>query len=219
MSHNFGKKVLAAAAFASVCTMQAASVQAETYQISITNATAGQTFTPRLAATHTEGNFFVIGDPALPEVATIAESGNVAPAQELLESSTDLVTDVAVGDGLLGPGETQSIMIEGNPGDLLTVIAMLIPTNDGFTAVNAYPLPAAGSTTLTTVAYDAGSETNDEDCANIPGPVCGGEGDSPNDEGEGFVHVHPGIQGIADLASANYDWRNPVAKVTITLMP
>lgn len=213
------KKAAVVATLATLSSLHAANVSADTYQVTITNATMGQTFTPRLAATHTEGNFFVVGDPALPEIATIAESGDITPAMALLESAPELVTDIAVGDGLLGPGETQEIMIEGNPGDLLTVIAMIIPTNDGFTAVNAYPLPAAGSTTLTTIVYDAGSETNDEDCANIPGPVCGGAGESPNDEGEGFVHVHSGIHGIADLSTANYDWRNPAAKVTITRLP
>ncbi len=213
--HNT-KKALVISAFAVLGSMYSIGAFAENYLVSITNATMGQTFTPRLVATHTEGNFFVVGDPALPEIATIAESGDVSPAMTLLETAGDLVTDVTVGDGLLGPGETQEITIEGNPGDLLTLIAMLIPTNDAFTAVNAYPLPVSGSSTLTTVAYDAGSETNDEDCANIPGPVCGGAGDSPDDEGEGFVHVHSGIHGIADLPSATYDWRNPVAKVTIT---
>ena len=208
-----------ALAIAAISALSVLSANADTYQVTVTNATAGQTFTPRLAATHTAGNFFVVGDPALPEIAIIAESGDISPAMALLESAPELVTDVAVGDGLLGPGETQEIMIEGNPGDLLTVIAMIIPTNDGFTAVDAYPLPASGSTTLTTVVYDAGTETNDEDCANIPGPICGGAGESPNDEGEGFVHVHSGIHGIADLSSANYDWRNPAAKVTITRMP
>ena len=110
-------------------------------------------------------------------------------------------------------------MIEGQPGDLLTVIAMVIPTNDGFTAANAVPLPESGSTTLTTLIYDAGTETNDELCANIPGPVCGGAALSPDDDGEGFVHVHSGIHGIADLAPENHDWRNPAAKIRITHLP
>ena len=51
---------------------------------------------------------------------------------------------------------------------------------------------------------------------NIPGPTCGVDGGSP--EGEGFVHVSGGIHGIGDLAPAEYDWRNPVATVTVTRM-
>jgi len=34
-------------------------------------------------------------------------------------------------------------------------------------------------------------------------------------QGEGFVHVHSGIQGIADLDAARYDWRNPIAKISV----
>lgn len=64
-------------------------------------------------------------------------------------------------------------------------------------------------------AYDAGSEPNDEQCVNIPGPVCGGAGGSPDTGGEGYVHIHAGIHGIGDLVAADRDWRNPVAKVVI----
>jgi hypothetical protein len=45
--------------------------------------------------------------------------------------------------------------------------------------------------------------------------VCGGEGGSPG-VGEGYVHIHTGIHGIGDLlTAAMYDWRNPVAEITI----
>jgi hypothetical protein len=57
--------------------------------------------------------------------------------------------------------------------------------------------------------------TNDEACASIPGPQCGGAPFSPNDSGEGFVYVHSGIHGIGDLSASQYSWNNPVLKVTI----
>ncbi len=63
---------------------------------------------------------------------------------------------------------------------------------------------------------DAGSEPNDESCANIPGPQCNnGQGSSPTTSGEGFIHVHAGIDGVGDLTAADYDWRNPMASVTV----
>ncbi len=93
---------------------------------------------------------------------------------------------------------------------------MLIPTNDAFVSVQGMRVPDGRmTTTVAAVAYDAGSEPNDELCASIPGPVCGGEGGSPDADGEGFVHVHAGIHGIGDLAAADFDWRNPVAQVKI----
>ena len=92
---------------------------------------------------------------------------------------------------------------------------MLLPTNDSFVALNRVRLPRYGKATYFARGYDAGSEPNDEWCANIPGPVCGGAGASPEAGGEGFVHVANGIHGIGDLDAAVYDWRNPVAKVVI----
>jgi hypothetical protein len=95
----------------------------------------------------------------------------------------------------------------------ISVAGMLIPTNDTFVALNAATLPR-WSQSHTVPAYDAGSEFNDELCANIPGPTCGGAGDSVED-GEGYVHISRGISGIGDLEPSSYDWRNPVARIGI----
>jgi len=43
-------------------------------------------------------------------------------------------------------------------------------------------------------------------------------GGSPGVGGEGSVHIHAGIHGIGDLTSADFDWRNPTAKIVITRM-
>ena len=92
---------------------------------------------------------------------------------------------------------------------------MLIPTNDAFLAARNVRLPRGHEVRPIVVpAYDAGSEPNDEDCENIPGPVCGVEGVSGED-GEGYVHVHAGIHGIANLAARTCDRRNPVASISI----
>lgn len=97
---------------------------------------------------------------------------------------------------------------------------MLIPTNDAFVALNSIPLPKGRRTgTHVALAYDAGSEPNDELCENIPGPVCGGDGPSPEASGEGYVHIHAGIHGAGDdvtsLNASERDFRNPVALVKI----
>ena len=92
---------------------------------------------------------------------------------------------------------------------------MILPTNDGFIALNGVSAPRAGSQGYMALGYDAGSEPNDELCASIPGPQCGGEGTSPAAGGENFVHVHAGIHGGGDLEVREYDWRNPMASVTI----
>ena len=66
-----------------------------------------------------------------------------------------------------------------------------------------------------TNAYDAGSEANNEICAFIPGPSCGIFFVRDPEGAEGYVHIHAGIHGIGDLSPAQFDWRNPGAKITI----
>lgn len=94
---------------------------------------------------------------------------------------------------------------------------MLVSSNDAFLAVDGAPLPRSrnGIVTRMATAYDAGAEANDEECAHIPGPPCGNSPAASKVAGEGYVFVHAGIHGIADLDEAEYDWRNPVAKVTV----
>jgi hypothetical protein len=191
-----------------------------TYAVTVTNMTAGQTFTPLLMVTHSKDiQLFTAGDPALPELATIAESGNIGPMDALLMSLPNKVYATAnsaalLPNGLLAPGESVTVEINARGRfNRLSVAGMLIPTNDSFVALDSVALPSRESSYVVP-AYDAGSEFNDELCANIPGPVCGGEGLSTGD-GEGYVHISSGIHGIGDLEPASYDWRNPVAKISI----
>jgi len=195
----------------------AARSSGKTYKVTVTNLTRGQSFTPILAASHryAPNLLFVPGDAASPELAMLAEGGNTEPLEAVLLGNPR-VKDTATSAGLLEPGDSTTIEIEGRIGlGWISLAAMLIPTNDAFLAAQNVRLPR-GREVITVVvpAYDAGSEPNDEDCDNIPGPVCDGEGVSGGD-GEGYVHVHAGIHGIADLAADTYDWRNPVASISI----
>lgn len=185
------------------------------YAVTITNITANQTFTPLLVATHKASiSLFRAGEPASMELAIMAESGNIAPMADLLNSLPSQVYATANSGGLLGPGESVTVEISSaGKFNRVSVVGMLIPTNDTFVSLNSAGLPRwYGSHAVP--AYDAGSEYNDELCANIPGPVCGGAGISDED-GEGFVHISSGIHGIGDLEPASYDWRNPVARITV----
>lgn len=185
------------------------------YEVTVTNITAGQAFTPIIAATHrSSASFFTLGQPASDEIEMLAEGGATMPLEELLMSVPGLTGDVVTTEGLLGPGESVSFMIEaGWRHNVLSFAAMLLPTNDTFVAVDSVRLPYRYEMTMAK-AYDAGTEINDEACANIPGPYCGGDPVSEED-GEGFVHIANGIHGIGDLAPEMFDWRNPVASVSI----
>ena len=194
------------------------------FEVTVTNLTRGQQFTPILVATHKESiKLFRLGAPASPELATLAEEGNPVPLAATLRALPD-AGQVVTGNGLTNPGATTTLVVEGRGGfDHFSVAAMLIPTNDGFFAVNGVPLPRGSETlTLTAPAYDAGSERNDELCASIPGPFfpeCRGSGGGARvGGGEGYVHIHAGIHGVGDFAAANRDWRNPVALITVRRM-
>ena len=189
---------------------------ARTFEVTITNITPGQTFTPILAATHDSSiAFFELGEPAIPELAVLAESGDVGPLSDLLGSVPGQVFDTAATGDLLGPGESVTLTIRATRRfNRLSLAGMLIPTNDTFVALDSRPLPRR-HTTYTALGYDAGSEPDDELCANIPGPFCGG-GALSEEDGEGFVHVSNGVHGIGDLDPAVFDWRNPIARISIS---
>jgi hypothetical protein len=194
------------------------------YEVTITNVTQGQTFTPQLVAAHgPHVSVFQLGAAAGKALEALAEAGDTSPlTEELLENGYQ-VSDVHTVPGLLGPGESVTTTLEASPYHrYMSFAAMLIPTNDTFVALNRVALPRRGAT-HTALGYDAGTEANDQNCLNIPGPRCGGEGHSmgPNDGDEGHIHVSNGFHELpaADfgevLQPASYDWRNPVARVVV----
>jgi len=190
------------------------------YAVTITNLTRGQSFTPILVVSHEPGvTLFTVGSPASEELATLAESGNIGPLQTLLNESP-AVNATEASEGLLAPGQSTTVTVKaGKSFRRISVAAMLIPTNDAFLGIQNVTIPRGREKKVRFVpAYDAGSETNDELCTNIPGPVCEGTGPSPEDPGEGYVHIHAGIDGgIGELqpGTESRDWRNPVARIMI----
>lgn len=188
------------------------------YRITIANLTLGQIFSPPLLVTHQpEVRLFEAGEPASDQLALLAEGGDAVPLQDLLGTLAG-VQDSVVAGGPVPPAGSITLDIDGVPlRGRLSAASMLVHTNDAFLALDGVPLPFHRGETATyfAIAYDAGSELNEEFCEAIPGPACNGDGASPEAGGEGFVFVHPGVSGIGELMPADYDWRNPVAKVVI----
>lgn len=197
-----------------------ATAQAADYKITITNLTHAQYFTPALAVSHKAGQpVFSPGHAASAELEAVAEGGDTGPLAAMLGSSED-TWDIASADGLLAPGESVTLDLNARKNfRYVSLVSMLIPTNDAFIGLSGFKLPKkSGRPEVVMVpAFDAGTEMNDEICDNIPGPVCGGDGLS-DDGGEGFVSVHRGIHGIADLPAETYDWRSPTARITMVKM-
>ena len=237
------KKILLASA---LCAITPA-VFAADLTVTVTNLTRGTWFTPLLVAAHPASfKSFTDGNAASVEIQSIAEAGDTSGMQALLPAGSVKVVDPAKGP-LKPGGSATSVSFTGGAGTTnsqLTILAMMVPTNDGFIALNAIDIPTTpGTYTYNVNAYDAGTEANDEKKAaaggiNQPGMIfpaflndATGKLSSdinPNATGfsnaskEGFVHIHRGIVGSANggpsaLDNTVYRWLNPVARVVLTV--
>jgi hypothetical protein len=180
--------------------------------VEVTNLTNAIYFTPLLVSAHDKyTHLFQPGVAATASLQAMAEGGDIS----------GLVTDLdAVGannvenpaGGLLAPGVTATANIEVNRGNrYLSIVGMLLPTNDGFVGLDALPIPVfAGSHTYYLNGYDAGTEANDEVITGGGAPgVPGIPADPGGNSGSGAsgvtgadynhtVHIHPGIVGGAN---------------------
>jgi hypothetical protein len=196
------------------------------YEVKITNLTRGQPLSPVVVATHTGDlpALFLPGSPASAELTAVAKDADNAGILALWDPAAntmvgDLQT-IADSGGPIMPGEIDSVIVEaGGPFRHISLVSMLVNTNDAFVALNAEPLPRQGNEVHRSLAYDAGSEANNEECVFIPGPACGSAFVRDTEGAEGYIHVHAGVHGIANLDPSAYDWRNPVAHVEITRLP
>ena len=193
-----------------------------TYEVTITNTTAGQYLTPPNFAAHSRAvDVFQVGQPASAGVGAVAESGGVPVLAAELAAATDGTSGVGA-DAPIGPGGSATFSFTTDA-DRLSIVSMLICTTDGFAGLDSRPLPGKDGQTRTyrLGAFDAGTEINTErDADLVPAPFCGdaeiGNG-GPQDElaENGVVRRHKSIRGVGDLPSM-YDWNGPVAEVTIT---
>jgi hypothetical protein len=198
------------------------------YDVTITNLTSGQPFSPGVLVTHTRAaSVFRVGSRASEGLRLIAEDGNQAAALAELTGRPGVfqVVDVNVPTGRLGgplpTSRTFRIEARANA-NRLSLVVMLICTNDGFTGLHSVRLPRSFSAqTFDAAGYDAGTEANDERSTSIVdpcfaiGPTAGAADGNARPATDGVVTHHPGIQGHADLVPAAHGWSNPVARITV----
>jgi hypothetical protein len=183
-----------------------------TYQVTITNLTDKQVFSPPLLATHAAAmHIWQEGGMASEGVRIVAEQGNNTKlAAELQGKVTDMQ---ALGmNQMVMPGKSVTVNIKANEGDVLSAAFMLVQTNDGFTGLDNQELTGM-SVTKETMAYDAGTEENTEKASDVPGPPFMGMNRVPTNPQQP-ISVHQGITGKADVGS-DFDWNGPAARITI----
>ncbi len=191
------------------------------YRVTVTNLTRGQILSPAIVATHADHDsiLFKLGEPASEALWMVAEDAENGAMMDMLSAMPD-VLDVKVAMGAAGPimpGESASVDVDMRFSNrYVSVVSMLVTTNDSFMAIQNVRGPNLGSAEHYSPAYDAGSEMNTESCADIPGPPCGNKGFRVTDGAEGYVYISSGFTGNdAMLPPGAHDWRNPVAKIVI----
>jgi len=209
------------------------------FNVSITNLTNGIFFTPFLVAAHPAGmNLFIGGQPASASLQAMAEGGDISLLMADLTAAGATIAANPAG-GLLAPGMSTNVDMntDGTSNDALSVVAMLLPTNDAFAGLNSINIPmAAGTYEFLLPAFDAGTEANDElitgggapGVSGIPADPgaltgTGGTGAATTDANT-TVHIHrntlgdtDATGGISDLDSRVHRWLNPVIRVVVTV--
>ena len=196
------------------------------FQFIFRNASESQPMTPPVVAIHTPAGedgggirLFEVGETAGEGVVAIAENGDNAPLVAAIEGQVGATVSafgVAFADpenpGPLLPGQSATLdIVTDEPGQVMSVVSMVVCTNDGFSGIDSAELP---ETTVTTMApiYDAGSEVNVLEL-DYWVPPCGGEGNLHDDE-NGTVAPHPGQDGSE---SAIYDFEPGTALLEVTV--
>ena len=194
------------------------------YKVTVTNITRGQPLSPVLLATHSSAldPIFEVGEPASAELYPLAEDAMLTPLTNKLQNDGNVweVKTIFGSGGPILPGESASVIIDSDIGfNEISMASMLVVTNDAFVGLSGAKLPMTERIVMYYApAYDAGSETNNESGRFIPGPPFGQGGSRDTSMAEGFVHVHSGVFGKANLIPEMHDWKNPVARIVIEVM-
>jgi hypothetical protein len=212
--------MLAAAAALLAATLSGAgaagSADETKWRVTITNLTpaGSQPLSPPLFVVHANRvSVWSVGGIASAPVALIAEDASNGPAETAYAALDGVASAFTGGGGPIPPGASRSYEVTTSGGaNRLSIVTMLVNTNDGFTGLDSLHLRGGGNTRMT-MAYDAGSERNNERAGFIPGPCC--ENPFVRDPEGALIAPHPGIKGIGDLDPAVYGWTGPVARIAI----
>ena len=169
------KLIKVASAVALACSSSV--LMAQTIDITITNLTHAQNFTPRLVIAHDSSvDAFEPGVEATTALAWLSEAGVIDDEQNPASSGQNFEALLGPVDtdnttntwhrfgGLLAPSSTSATYsFDTLDKPYLSVLTMLIPTNDAFAGLDSIEIPTTpGTYTYTLNAYDAGTELNDE---------------------------------------------------------
>ena len=236
MNKTLASLALSSASFAATI----APAHGTDFEVEIVNLTRGSWFTPFLVAAHADSaSLFTTGEPASANLQAMAEGGDISGLQADVEALNATIAANPAG-GLLAPGArtTASLNTDDAPDNTrLSIVAMILPSNDGFMGLNSVEIPTEpGRYVFNVNAYDSGTEGNDEVVGSgapgepgypAPPPVLaasGSGGSGINATSEGFVHIHRNVLGdddlnggVSDIDNTVHRWLNPVVRVVVTV--
>ncbi|MFN0153289.1 MAG: spondin domain-containing protein [Gaiella sp.] len=197
------------------------SAATKTWQVTVTNLTppgpgapGSQPLSPPLVVVHTKrANVWSVGTIANHGVAAIAEDANNEVLEAALPSVPGVTSVSTVAGGPIPSGASRTFWVRtAGQANRLSLLTMLVNTNDAITGLDSLRLSGRGGTTMVG-AYDAGSEKNNERKTHIPGPCCGNP--FVRDPEGALIRHHRGLTGAGDLDPAVYGWNGAVAKIVV----
>jgi hypothetical protein len=130
------------------------------FNVRITNLTNGIWFTPFIVAAHPDGtSLFTAGQPASANLQAMAEGGDISGLVADMQGVGATIAENPAA-GLLPPAMSADVDLntDGTSNVLLSLVSMLLPTNDAFTGLNSITIPTdPGTYTFNLPAYDAGT--------------------------------------------------------------
>jgi len=199
------------------------------YDVVISNLTNAQPLSPIAVVAH-DGDFrvFTIGLPATAGLELLAEGGDNSDFITEADADSNVFASVS-GSAPIPPAGTDTLTISATTANIsninLSLVTMLVNTNDGFSGINQLAvgqLNVGESLEVRGVVYDAGTESNSEMAGTIPGPADGGEGfNALRDDRADQVTMHTGVvsadDGLAEsILTQQHRFDNSAVSIRVT---
>lgn len=191
------------------------------YDVTVVNLTYAQPLSPIGVMLHDESTLWQLGMSASTALEMLAEGGDNSG---LLNMSNVMASQS--GTSPLGPGGSETITITTTDAMAthLSVVSMLVNTNDAFSGLTGVALDDLALNTAKTwhlPVYDSGTEANSESVGTIPGPADSGVGFDEMRDDINVVTMHPGVVSKHDgltnsVLTQAHRFDNPSIKLTIT---
>lgn len=202
--------------------------QNASFDVTVTNLTNAQPLSPVAIVMHRSGyHAFVDGETASIGLEVLAEGGDNSDLLTEAQAASEYIVS-AGGQGLVTPMQISNTYTLEVPvtelGDVnMSLLSMLVNTNDGFSAVDSLSLSnlsTGQSLTVSAPTWDAGTEANSEAADTIPGQSGVGYS-SVRDDIIDRVRFHGGVVTADDgLATSGlgqeHRFDNPTMRVSVT---